>query len=212
MRKTWFSLLLNRLWRYRSVVILNTLLFAAGLVLSWADHFLTETQIRNRGYMKGTPFIWHWGVMGDGLLMPLVLVTIAAYWRRWKPWSVNLSVAVGAIFSALLHFSYALSSRAMPNCIAHEGHLTPMGWVHGVYMWLVASAFLVFYVPNSGRVERRDTRLVSWLFALHMGLGIIEPAIYAGDIWTAPAVWPSAITMWLVIYYFHRRLRRLASK
>jgi hypothetical protein len=60
-------------------------LVALQAFLAYQDHFFTASQMRQRGVAYGLPFIWHFGMWGDFLVISaLAAYLIGRYRVRWR--------------------------------------------------------------------------------------------------------------------------------
>lgn len=146
--------------------------------LAAQEHFLTATQMQAHGVAAGLPFLWHFGMAGDALIIsPLLAYILGAYFQQWRGWSWIVSLLLGCAAAAALNWSYTLA--AMPGVHVRDNHLTSAGSVHAIYMAMALPVFLQFYffTPEvSARLMRFASLLVlvHVFFGTHMVLGIIS--------------------------------------
>src|SRR5260221_1833844 len=73
-------------------------LAAVQALLAYQDHFFTVAQMRSRGISQGLPFVWHFAMWGDSLVIsPLAAYVIGQYHRRWSLRSLLASFAIGLV-------------------------------------------------------------------------------------------------------------------
>jgi hypothetical protein len=146
--------------------------------LAYQDHFLTVTQMRAAGVMEGLPFLWHFGMWGDFLVISALAAYITgAYLARWRVRWIFTSLVIGFAAAGTLSFLYTLSDMPGAHVINHE--LTAAGKVHLLYMALALAIFIqfLFFTEN---VSLGLLRVVSALlfvhvfFGTHMVLGIVK--------------------------------------
>jgi hypothetical protein len=183
-------------------------IFLEGLVVfqafsAYQDHFFTVAQMRGRGVGQGLPFIWHFGMWGDFLVIsPLVAYVIGRYFVRWQLRWILASLAIGFVTAGLMSWLYTLST--IPEAHIQNHGLTAAGWGHLFYMAIVVAVFIQFLF-FSGDVSVPLLRVVSLLlfahvfFGTHMALGILK-LFYPLDWYPAqPLESPfGQITLWTV--------------
>lgn len=185
-----------------------------GLVLlqAWCafrDRFLTVEQMKNRGFVKGLPFLAHLGMWGDALVIsPLLSVIAAGYSEQWslKEWLVAL--AAGFAMSFGMHWGYRKAK--MPESHMHDGKLTKAGWMHFVYMGEAFAELFLFYFCTKG-ISHPFLILTSILLAAHMFAGthmilgillirrILSPSWYGGRPLQSWPGWATNIAVWILL-------------
>lgn len=146
--------------------------------LSSRDHFLTATQMQEHGVAAGLPFIWHFGMLGDVIIIsPLLAYITAVCFRQWRGDLAIIALVLGCAIAAALNWSYTLPT--MPGVHVRDHHLTPAGIVHAIYMAIALSAFLQFFFFTPAIPPRflgfvSILVLVHALFGTHMVLGVIN--------------------------------------
>ena len=137
--------------------------------LAYQDHFLTVAQMRERGISQGLPFIWHFGMWGDFLIIsPLAAYVIGLHSDRWRLSRILISLVVGFILAAIFSWLYTLSD--MPEAHIQNHHLTAAGNAHLVYTAIALTVFIQFLF-FSGDVSAPLLRVVSVLLFMHVFLG-----------------------------------------
>jgi hypothetical protein len=160
-----------------SFFILDGLVIAQAL-LAHQDRFFTVAEMQSRGIREGLPFIWHFGMWGDLLVISgLSAYLICRYGRTWKPHLVCASLAAGLLAAALMSWWYTYSN--VPETHVQNGSLTWAGYVHAVYMGLAIAVFtqaLLFTESISSKVIRVVCAVlfIHVLFGTHMILGAIK--------------------------------------
>jgi hypothetical protein len=193
-----------------------TMLVLAQALLAYKDQFLTVTQMHSRGVEHGLPFVWHFAMWSDLLLItPLAAYIISRYQKQWRICWLIGSVVIGFSVSAGLHYLYTFS--AIPEAHIQNHELTPAGFVHFVYMAITFAVFFLFFVtPNP---THKMLAVVSVLLLLHifvgthMLLGILSRYIpqdwYSGDPLKSIAGWATIASaavglLWRNIYEIDR--------
>src|SRR5258708_3096199 len=65
-------------------VCLECLVMVQAL-LAWQSHFFTVSQMRQVGVNQGLPFVWHFGMWGDLLIVSgLAAYVVGSYSVRWN--------------------------------------------------------------------------------------------------------------------------------
>jgi hypothetical protein len=137
--------------------------------LAHGDHFLTVSQMRQRGIDYGLPFAWHFAMWSDlTLVSPLAAYLIGRFYRGWSLRSVLSSLAFGFISSGLLHSVYTFSG--MPEAHVQNHALTATGIVHAIYMGTAFSVFVQFFFFTQD-VTPRMLRVVSVILVIHVFIG-----------------------------------------
>ena len=160
-----------------AVVFLESLVSLQAF-LAYQDRFFTVAQMQERGISQGLPFIWHFGMWGDLVVISLLAAYVTGrYFGRWRlPW-IMASLAVGFVAAGLMSWLYTLSP--MPETHIQSHGLTGAGWVHLFYMGIAIAVFTQFFF-FSGNVSIALLRIVSVLlfvhvfFGTHMALGIFK--------------------------------------
>jgi hypothetical protein len=146
--------------------------------LAYQDRFFNVSQMQERGIDRGLPFIWHFGMWGDFLVISvLAAYLIARYFARWRRQEILVSLAIGFASAGLMSWLYTLSD--MPEAHIQNHGLTAAGWIHLIYMASAIAVFTQFFF-FSGDVSVSLLRVVSVLlfahvfFGTHMALGILK--------------------------------------
>lgn len=153
-------------------------LVVVQVLLVYRDHFLTVSQMQQRGVDQGLPFIWHFGMWGDLLIVSgLAAYIIGRYFHRWHGQQMLVSLALGSSLATILSWTYTFSG--MPEAHVQNHHLTVAGIVHLFYMAIALAVFVQFFFFTKD-ISARLLRLVSVLlfihmfFGTHMALGIMN--------------------------------------
>ncbi len=154
--------------------------FLVGLqaFLAYQDRFFSVSQMQQRGADRGLPFIWHFGMWGDFLVISgLAAYLIARYLTQWRSNEILLSLSIGFVTAGLMSWLYTLSD--IPETHIQNHSLTAAGWIHSIYMASAIAVFTQFFF-FSDDVSIRSLRVVSLLlfvhvfFGTHMALGILK--------------------------------------
>jgi hypothetical protein len=144
-------------------------LVAVQALLAYRDHFLTLTQMRHRGIDHGLPFVWHFAMWGDLLIVsPLAAYLVGRYFHQWRVRWMLLSLAIGFAFAGLLSWLYTFSG--MPEAHIQNHRLTAAGVGHLIYMGITLSVFLQFFIFTQ-ETPIWLLRLVSVLLLFHVFIG-----------------------------------------
>jgi len=153
-------------------------LVAVQALLVYRDHFLTVSQMQQRGVDQGLPFVWHFGMWGDLLIVSgLAAYVIGRYFSCWHGQRMLVSLALGFSSAALLSWIYTFSG--MPEAHVQNHRLTVAGMVHLFYMAIAFAVFIQFFFFTKD-ISVRLLRAVSVLlfvhvfFGTHMALGIMN--------------------------------------
>jgi len=146
--------------------------------LAYRDRFFTVAQMRERGIDQGLPFIWHFGMWGDFLVVSLLAAYVIGRCSvRWQLRSILTSLAIGFVSAGIMSWLYTFST--LPEAHVQNHSLTPAGWGHLFYMAIALAVFTQFFF-FSGDVAGPQLRVVSVLlfvhvfFGTHMALGILK--------------------------------------
>jgi hypothetical protein len=158
-------------------IVLECLVGIQGL-LAYQDRFLTVGEMQQRGITQGLPFIWHFGMWGDFLIIsPLAGYLIGRYSDRWRLRWILVSLVIGFILATTFSWLYTLSD--LPGAHVQNRHLTAAGVVHLFYMAIALAVFMQFFFFTED-ISARVLRIVSvLLFAhvlvgTHMALGVFK--------------------------------------
>jgi hypothetical protein len=150
---------------------------------AYQDHFLTVAQMRGRGISEGLPFIWHFAMWSDLLIVsPLAACVIGRTFEHWQRRWILASFAIGIVSAVIMSLLYTLSDTAEAHVQNHD--LTNAGKAHLIYMAIAIAVFVqfLFFTCN---VQQRFLRIVSILLFLHvfigthMLLGIVKTLLFA---------------------------------
>ena len=154
------------------------LLVLGQVVLAYRDHFLTVSQMQAAHVPRGLPLLWHFGIWGDFFIVsPVVAYLITRYSGQWRSQSVLLSLTIGFMSASLFGWLWTLS--AIPEAHMHNHHLTDAGAFHLLYMAVVLTVLLEFFLFTPS-VPSSDLRAISALLVFnlflgtHMALGILK--------------------------------------
>ena len=149
--------------------VLLECLVAVQAWLAHSDHFLTVAEMKAAGIDQGLPFLWHFGMLGDVVLVsPLAAYLIGRYRRQWLDATALLSLLIGALSSAALHWVYMLSE--LPEAHIQNHQLTAAGIGHLFYMAIAIAVFIQFFFFTAD-VPVPLLRVVSILLMVHVFIG-----------------------------------------
>lgn len=188
-------------------------LVLAQLLLAHQDSFLNVAQMRARGFDQGLPFAWHFAMWGDlFVISPLAAYLVDRFHSQWSRPTVILSLAIGFVSSAVLHWTYTFAVFPEAHVIGHA--LTGAGVVHVLYMGLAIAVFVQFFLFTR-TVPAISIAVVSalvWLHVFvgtHMVLGLINHAYpqdwYPGEPLKSMAGWVIFVGVGLALLW--RNLR-----
>jgi hypothetical protein len=178
-------------------------LVAGQVYAAYRDQFLTVSQMQARGFAQGLPFLWHFGMWGDALLVsPLAAFLSGRYFRQWRLPDLWSSALVGAASSFVLSWLFTLGDMPEAHVIDHQ--LTMTGYIHLAYMAIVIALFTQFFFFTA-RVRASTLRVVSVLLVIHVLVGT-HMALGALQL-VSPRAWYSAqplksVTGWLLVAMF----------
>ena len=151
---------------------------------AYRDGIFTVPQMREKGIDQGLPFVWHFGMWGDILVVSaLVSYLIGRYCASWPVRWILLSLVIGLTSAGILSWLYTFSGT--PEAHVQNHQLTGAGVFHLIYMAIVITVFVqfLFFTKNiSVQLLRVTCVLLSAhvFFGTHMALGILS-AIYPLD-------------------------------
>jgi hypothetical protein len=152
-----------------AALLLFEALVLGELVLAYQDHFLTVEQMLGQGIGKGLPFVWHFAMWGDILIIsPLSAFIIGRYSREWTAPTLVASATLGAAIAGLMHWIYTFS--AMPETHIRNHQLTLAGILHLLYMALVLTVYIEFFL-FTGRIKPALLRIISIVLFVHVIIG-----------------------------------------
>jgi len=148
--------------------LLECLVFLQAF-LAYQDRFLTVSQMRQGGIDQGLPFLWHFAMWSDLVIIsPLATYLVGQYYRRWSLLSMLVSFGIGLVSSALLHRLYSLSG--MPEAHVQNHALTAAGMIHAIYMCIAFAVFIQFFLFTKD-IAPWVLRVVSVLLLVHVFIG-----------------------------------------
>jgi hypothetical protein len=158
-------------------ICMECLVIVQGL-LARQDHFLTVSQMRQRGIEQGLPFVWHFAMWGDILIVSgLAAYLIGRHSFSWHGSRVLASFAIGLALAIFLGWTYTFSK--IPEAHIQNHQLTIAGVVHIFYMAIALAVFIQFFLFTKN-VSVRLLTVTSLLlfihvfFGTHMALGILK--------------------------------------
>jgi len=160
--------------RYSRSVAAGTLVCLEGLVvlqgwLAYSDQFLTVSQMQARGVAQGLPFVWHFGMWGDLLVISPIAAYIAGrYAMSWRLRNTLISIAVGLLAAILLSWLFTRSD--VPEAHVQNHQLTLTGLTHGFYMAIAFAVFTQFFIFTRN-ISDLLLRLVSAFLLIHVFIG-----------------------------------------
>lgn len=208
-------------WK-RFVLVLTANEFVVALMglLSWWTGCFSKGQMKwvmESGNTENfMPFIFHGGAIGDFFLLSWILAIILGrrYYRQWSKKLIGCFSLISAAGMLGMNLAYLSMTVRVPNFTAVAGHMTPAGWVHGVYSAVTFPIFFLFFFASQS-VKRKDTLWILLGGLPYLALAFVEPAWYIGDSLLNPAlmfalVAPSAIVIaGSIRLYFFRCERNL---
>lgn len=160
-----------------------TAIWSAGLVLlgglaAYRNGFLTVGQMEEQNIWKGLPFVWHFGMWGDFLIMtPLLAIVIGGFHKQWG--SLQIIAALIVSFVATFQMHELWKKDLMQQAHIRYGQLTPAGWINVLYMTMALAIILLFFFATTV-----SPKVMLWvsavltvylLFGTHIVLGLIGP-------------------------------------
>ena len=123
-----------------TLLLLSVLVLAQG-ALAYRSNLLTISQMRAAGVPQGLPFIWHFGIWSDFLVIsPISAYLVGRYFHLWRLGRWWSSLAIGLVCASFLSWVYTLSST--PEAHVRNHQLTAAGFVHTVYAAAVIAILL----------------------------------------------------------------------
>lgn len=149
--------------------------------LAWSDRILTHKQLCEKGGYYGLPFIWHFGMWGDVLLLsPLLAVIVGQYASTWSVQRMGYAAGLGILASVSMHIFWVRSAYLGGGL--NEAHihyedfgfsddvrLSVVGWVHLLYMAGVVAIIALLYIWTPQAIGLMLT--TSILMTVHMIFG-----------------------------------------
>jgi hypothetical protein len=145
-------------------------LVAVQALLAYRDHFLTVAQMRHQSIAQGLPFIWHFGMWGDALVVSgLAAYVVGRYLHQWRARTTMLfSLALGFASAAFFSWTYTLSG--MPEAHVQSHRLTAVGVEHFFYMGIALAVFIQFCFFTTN-ISTQLLGAVSFLLLVHVFVG-----------------------------------------
>lgn len=151
-----------------ALICFEALVFAQAF-LAYRDRFFTVAQMRDRGIDQGLPFLWHFGMWGDALVISgLAAYIIGRFFYSWRLGTTLVSLAIGLLSAAIMSWIYTFSG--IPEAHVQDHRLTAAGMVHLVYMAIALAVFLQFFLFTDG-ASVRLLRMASMLLTAHVFIG-----------------------------------------
>jgi hypothetical protein len=149
-------------------VFLESLVVIQAL-LAWKDHIFTLSQMRQAGINQGLPFVWHFAMWGDLIIISgLAAYIIGRYSFTWSGRKVLVSLILGFAITTILSWTYTLSDMFETHVQNH--HLTNVGIIHFFYMAFTLAVFIQFFMFTK-RISIRLMRTTSLLLIIHVFIG-----------------------------------------
>jgi hypothetical protein len=176
-----------------------------GAYAAYCDQFLFVSQMKEKGFSKGLPFIVHLGMLGDIALSFLLGFIVWKYGSQWHASQCLVAAIVGIIASIAMHFMYVSGGLKIPESHTYGGYLTKAGWIHVVYMAAALMILIQFYffTPN---IDPFSLKCVGLLLAVHILLGThlvlgfilkVFPVSWVGkDYLSDIGAWVTVLVIW----------------
>lgn len=149
-------------------VCLECLVIVQAL-LAWQDHILTLSQMRQAGIEQGLPFVWHFAMWGDLLIVSgLASYIIGRYSFIWDIRKILFSFVLGFALATVLSWTYTFSGIYGAHVQNHS--LTIIGVIHLVYMAIALAVFIQFFFFTTN-VSMRLLRMTCILIFVHVFVG-----------------------------------------
>jgi hypothetical protein len=158
-----------------TLLVLEALVAVQG-VLAYRAHFFLPSQMQAAGYPQGLPFLWHFGMWGDVLIIsPLIAYLVGQHAHAFRLRRAVLSLGIGIAAAGVLGWLFTRSSTPEAHVLHHR--LTSAGVVHLVYLAIAVAALLnfVFFDPQAtgGQLALSSLLVLIHVFAgTHMVLGL----------------------------------------
>jgi hypothetical protein len=155
-------------------------LVALQALLAQRDGYLTASQMVERHGGTGLPFIWHFGMWGDFIIVsPLIGVIVGTCSPQWRVTGVIVAAGIGLVGSLLMGCVYALGT--IPQVHVHEHQTTVAGWIHLLYTAVTLSILCLFYLgtprlPMTILVVATALLTIQLFVGTHMVLGLLKSA------------------------------------
>jgi hypothetical protein len=155
-------------------IFLELLVLLQGFT-SYKNQFFSMKQVRCAGHEIGLPFASHVGMWLDLVLISfLAAYTAKVYHQEWSLLAITVSVLVSTTLTLAIHWFYAKNSGAIPACHVIKGKNTFAGWLHGIYMAISLSVFLLFFWDTK-KPANHWPEVVAVGIATHFVVTTIQP-------------------------------------
>ena len=137
-------------------------------VLAYQDSFLTVSQMQEAGFAQGLPFLWHFGMYGDLVLIsPVIAYLVGRSSIQYRQRSFWGFVLLGIVVSIAIGWTYTFAS--LPEAHMRNHSLTRTGLVHLLYMAIAVTVLIRFFFSNVQ--SKAELRAVGTLIVVHLLLG-----------------------------------------
>jgi hypothetical protein len=125
--------------------VLGGVLVVLGGVGAYRDGFFFREQLFAQNIFSGLPYVQHYGMWSDLLLVTPVLSTVVTgYALTWSSVDILCAGSLGIVVSMWLHYEVYLRNP-MQSFLGRGTKLTFSGWMHLIYTAFALSVFWLFY-------------------------------------------------------------------
>lgn len=144
---------------------------------AYHDGFLTQGQIAyHHHFPKAWSFMEHAGMWCDLFLVsPLVAMIISKYELAYSSWQSIVFIALSIAITLYFNHMYNTKWLIVPEAGRHDGAVTTMGKIHGLYavvtMWII---FLFYFCPVTPEITKSDLLKVFGALLILFFVGITK--------------------------------------
>ncbi len=152
-------------------------LYIAWIIAAVNDNMFTVGDMRNKGrrFQKGIPITGHWAMLYLDLVLPLLVgYLIQKYGTWWSDLQLVLMLGLGFVLSGVMHWTYIAGGMKFPEAPTYDGRLTPVGWLHFIYMALALAGIGLFYLCTP-KPDAFDVWLATIWLVVHITIGVHVP-------------------------------------
>ncbi|CAN5683527.1 hypothetical protein BH11PAT2_BH11PAT2_03790 [soil metagenome] len=188
--------------------IIAELLVLGGALAAYRDRFFFVSQMKERGFSQGFPFVIHGGMWSDFFIIsPLIAVLTYLYASQWSTSEWLVAGLIGLIASLLVHFLVYLKGE-LPGSQGYGGKTTIAGWFHIIYTALALAVLCLFYFYTHS-ISHQVLVVTSVILVLHPLTPLIGQALankygpewFPQNPFRMPGIWPALVVIWAFILW-----------
>lgn len=158
---------------------LGVLYVVAEGIAAYFDGFLTQEQIaENYNYRHAYSFMEHGGMWCDITFLPLIFAMILSKYKfEYLSWQsfVSAGICIGMVIYANYQYRHNVALLPTPESGQHDGKVTVMGRMHGIYAIIgIWTYLLLYFCPVHPVIKKEDLIIATAGLLVLFPVGVIK--------------------------------------